>query len=428
MSATQTNVEFERGLPGLSSAKLYQYLSEICRMGTIWPGSPVEVEVRDYFYEKFNSAGLQNVRTEAFEYRNYKPISSQLAIIAPLTKNLTCEPLEYSANGELEGEIIYVGLGSEADFTAMAQSGADFQGKIVMAKTNWSYFAYPQAEKWGAAGVIIVTDAPDRLIRYNSARYGLRDGESMQQYEGSIPGVLIPVEEADTLWCLLSLGPVRVRLSHEGKFTMSVSWNVVGEVSGTISPEKKVAIGSHYDTQLAGGAWDNAVGGAGLLELARVMAPLHPRRTVVFCAFSCEEVGLLGSAAYVERHQSDMTNYVAYINLDSTSAATAPIHQLFVTSKIRDFALRTIQKELNWRIDKFQDITPKEYFCDYVAFLKQGVEIIWASEQGNPYFHTKGDTIEMIDPERLNIATAANGLCLFKLAYMKDLPFPAEKN
>ncbi len=50
------------------------------------------------------------------------------------------------------------------------------------------------------------------------------------------------------------------------------------------------------------------------------------------------------------------------------------------------------------------------------------MDIIWASEQGNPFFHTKRDTIDTINPEKLNRTTALNGLCLFKLAYMDNPP------
>jgi len=49
------------------------------------------------------------------------------------------------------------------------------------------------------------------------------------------------------------------------------------------------------DGQIHHGADDNASGTSGLLELARVMAARHPqiKRSVVFIAFSGEELGLL---------------------------------------------------------------------------------------------------------------------------------------
>ncbi len=420
--ATLTEEEFEKGLPQLSTGKLYQYLSDLCRFGTTWPGSREEILVRNYVFEKLSEAGLRDVHLEAFEYRNYTPVSAWGEVVSPTESALTCEPLEYSGNGEVEGEIIYVGSGSEEEFKAIEEKGGDFRGKIVLTRTNRSYFAYPRAEKWGAVGIIVITDAPNRWIRHHSARLGLREGESMDQYGGKIPGILIPIEDADVLWTLLSIGKVKVRLSHQGEYGPKTSWNVVGSILGVEEPAKKVAVGAHYDTQRVGCAWDNAVGVAGLIELARVMAPLHPKRTVVFCAFGCEEVGLFGSSAFVKKHSEDMENYLAYINLDSTSAEVAPVHQLYVTPRVRDFAFQTITTELNWRIDRFQDITPNEYSCDYVEFLKQDVEVIWASEQGNPFFHTKGDTLDTIDAEQLNKTTTVNGLCLFKLAYMGNPP------
>jgi Zn-dependent M28 family amino/carboxypeptidase len=63
--------------------------------------------------------------------------------------------------------------------------------------------------------------------------------------------------------------------------------NLVAEIPGGADV---VIVGAHYDTvPETPGADDNASGVAMLLEVARLLRPLKPRRTIRFVAFPCEE-------------------------------------------------------------------------------------------------------------------------------------------
>jgi len=73
--------------------------------------------------------------------------------------------------------------------------------------------------------------------------------------------------------------------------------NVVAVKHGN-RPHEAVLIGAHYDSVRGSpGADDNASGVAVLLELARVLAALRFRRSVILAAFDMEEIGLLGARA-----------------------------------------------------------------------------------------------------------------------------------
>ena len=107
--------------------------------------------------------------------------------------------------------------------------------------------------------------------------------------------------------------------------------NVIGIVRGR-DPALRgqaVVVGAHYDHLGRGilgardgagaihnGADDNASGTATLVEIARILSRDPPRRSVVFVAFSGEEEGLLGSAAYVKTPAVPMSRTVAMVNLD----------------------------------------------------------------------------------------------------------------
>ena len=95
--------------------------------------------------------------------------------------------------------------------------------------------------------------------------------------------------------------------------------------------EQFVVVGAHFDhlgrsTQgaldpnrkdaIRNGADDNASGTAAVLELARLFTRTPPRRSLVFVAFSGEELGLLGSQYFVEHSPVAMDSVVAMVNFD----------------------------------------------------------------------------------------------------------------
>jgi hypothetical protein len=72
--------------------------------------------------------------------------------------------------------------------------------------------------------------------------------------------------------------------------------NVVAVQPGEVA--EAIVVGAHYDSvRGSSGADDNASGVAAILELARVLAPPHFRRSIILAALDMEEIGLLGTQA-----------------------------------------------------------------------------------------------------------------------------------
>ena len=96
--------------------------------------------------------------------------------------------------------------------------------------------------------------------------------------------------------------------------------NVIGELTGTTTPENIYIIGAHYDHiegDIPGGD-DNASGTAGVLEAARVLSQYQFESTIRFINFNAEEDHLLGSADYVKNHViPNGEKIVGMINLDA---------------------------------------------------------------------------------------------------------------
>jgi membrane-associated protease RseP (regulator of RpoE activity) len=109
--------------------------------------------------------------------------------------------------------------------------------------------------------------------------------------------------------------------------------NVVGILPGRdpVLRNQAIILGAHYDHLGLGGfgsldpdstgivhngADDNASGAAALIQVAARLAASPPARTVVFIAFSGEELGLVGSAHYVKEPIYPLAVTLAMVNLD----------------------------------------------------------------------------------------------------------------
>ncbi|MCJ7630910.1 M28 family peptidase, partial [Candidatus Bathyarchaeota archaeon] len=138
----------------------------------------------------------------------------------------------------------------------------------------------------------------------------------------SLPSGSVDYEEG--LWIRNREKAVNVSayVSIQSVIGEGTNYNVVGKIEGYKNPEKYVIISGHYDTVVTSGFCDNGAGTAGVVELARVIADAvrmgiyRPRYTLVFVAFTSEELALVGSVNYIARHKNDMPNIVAVINLD----------------------------------------------------------------------------------------------------------------
>jgi Zn-dependent M28 family amino/carboxypeptidase len=303
---------------------------------------------------------------------------------------------------------------SNEELEALIKEGTDIDGKIVVAKTPFPFWTYPIAEKNGASGFIVITDPPDDLIRAGVAVADRR--------KGTLPGVTVSKKSGERLLSLVKNQRVEVRLMSQGTFNKRTSWNILGDVPGNEWPHEKVVVCSHYDSQIKGQhAWDNVSGDAGLLEIARGLVDVMPKRTIEFIFFGAEEQGAFwGSTSHVKSHQDDVKNYRALINLDGFSSSLCKQNFLEVTPQAEDFAL-SIANEMAWPVHHVGYPMP---LSDHIPFIDAGVPAIWIHDGLiDPYYHTEGDTIDHIDFEKLTRITRVASLCTSRLAGLDKFPF-----
>ena len=105
------------------------------------------------------------------------------------------------------------------------------------------------------------------------------------------------------------------------------SANVLGKLPGTKRPDEVMMYGVHWDAfgigvpdasgaTVRAGANDDALGMAGLFEIARALKAKPTARTSVFAFWTAEERGLLGSEAYAVNPVYPASKTVANITLD----------------------------------------------------------------------------------------------------------------
>lgn len=111
------------------------------------------------------------------------------------------------------------------------------------------------------------------------------------------------------------IGPVKYR-------------NIIGVMRGSKYPKEYVMMGGHLDSyDIAGGAVDDGNGASVVIEAARLLAAAgaKPKRTILFCLWTGEEYGLLGSKYFVENNTVPIENISNYFNRDGGPTAASSI-------------------------------------------------------------------------------------------------------
>lgn len=152
------------------------------------------------------------------------------------------------------------------------------------------------------------------------------------KYTDPPPAIVITPEHYNRIVRLLQTEiPVKLALDVETEFHTETadSFNILADLPGGSKKDEVVMIGAHFDSWHGGtGATDNAAGSAVMMEAMRILKTLAlpMDRTVRIALWSGEELGLLGSKAYVKEHfadpetmrpTSEHARLAAYFNYDN---------------------------------------------------------------------------------------------------------------
>lgn len=357
-------------------------------------------------------------------------------------------PFGFSSNGSFDGELAFAGYGitaPEHDWDDYA--GLDVQGKVVLVLRYEPGEDDPDsvfdgrrpsrfsdlrrkaltARENGAAALIFITPAredgePDKLpaLRVHGPTS-----------TAGLPVLQVTRDVADR-WLgsnNTNLASLVERIENDqAPHSMPLSGSVSGQVdltptketvenivaivpgSGALADEA-VVVGAHYDhlgmggegslrpgvEAIHNGADDNASGTAAMVcSLPTAQAASGDRRTLIAIAFTAEEVGLAGSAYYVDNALFPLEDTVAMVNLD-------------MVGRVRDNKLRVMGSDSSTVWDALvtdaasaTELQPElggdGYGpSDQTSFYAEGIPVVHLFSGAHDQYHTPEDDIETLN-------------------------------
>ena len=108
----------------------------------------------------------------------------------------------------------------------------------------------------------------------------------------------------------------------------------------------KIVIGAHYDKVSEGcGAIDNWTGIVVVAHLYKTLKPYALKKTVLFVAFGKEELGLVGSHAFVAGiKKEELARYCSMINIDSLGLTVPQVLDNTSSRKLTELAAATAKE------------------------------------------------------------------------------------
>ena len=241
----------------------------------------------------------------------------------------------------------------------------DVRGKVVVVvagepegerfngdySTNYQSGAYKADEAYrrGAVGIVTLVMAPAASPMWQGAMRGagrtrtLTPGAADLEFSGAINHDVAAVwataggldvtrlpHFADGTFRAVALNGVTLSVDVAETIDTLVTHNLLARIPGTEHPDETIIYSAHWDhvggeaqhpgvvgDQIWNGAWDNASGTVGVVEMARQLsAAPRPKRSIVFAHMAAEEMGLLGAYGYAADPVWPLETTVADINID----------------------------------------------------------------------------------------------------------------
>lgn len=353
-----------------------------------------------YLRRQFQELGLQPVNgsyAQRFRLRaDVFPEAPSLVVDGEqLELGRTFLPLAATASGEVESAVPVVTVDHglvlpEQDLDAY--EGRRVQGKVVVIDSavpdslRRSDTVPAQAlsrssrlQHAAAAGARAVVWLTDRLSLSGTS-----------PYDAPVPAFQV----LRTAWSA-DARRVRFRVTHRRDQSFAAR-NVMGRLKGTAQPDSVILITAHYD-HVGGigdslyfpGANDNASGVAMLLALARHFVQHPPRKTLLFVAFSGEEIGLVGSRYFAAHPPIAWSRAAFVLNFDMVASGEEGITA--VGGKTYERAFHRLQEVGDSLQVGPLSARPNAPNSDHYFITQRGVPgfFLYTKEGTQPYHHVE---------------------------------------
>ncbi|MFQ5989385.1 MAG: M28 family peptidase [Candidatus Methylomirabilales bacterium] len=361
-------------------------------------------------------------------------------------------PFGFSEDGAVEAEVVFAGYGITApELQYDDYADLDVIDKVVLVMTHEpreqdekSPFRDPEAYRYtevryktinarehGAKAIIIVEDPrnhegkQEELFAIRGVAGGSRAGilavnakrsiaESLLRPTGKALGQLQREIDRALMPQSFPIPKARVAIRVELIEERGRTVNIIGVLPGSdpLLRETAVVVGAHYDHLGFGGEYslapsrygeihfgadDNASGTAALILLARAFTQTGgARRSLIFAAFSAEEMGLVGSSHYARHPRIPLDRTVAMVNLDMIGRLKNRTLYAFGVKTGKEF--RDILEKANGALDLKLQLGGDGYGpSDHTSFYARKVPVLFFFTGPHTDYHRPSDTFDKIN-------------------------------
>jgi aminopeptidase YwaD len=407
---------------------------------------------------RYRSLGLEPAGTNSFfqpftvvtgarlKGANHLEIQTSAAKTS-LRLNQDFVPFSFSASGSVTAPVVFVGYGATAqEFGYDDYDNTNVKDKIVVvlryeppafSKNHTGLTQHAEivtkainARNRGARAVVVLNGklpqgGEDLLTRFGSVSGPMDSGIMLVQVKNAVAESWFKAagksladfqNQIDTAGKPASFAfpdELRLTIKVDIEHTQAAINNVLAYLPG--ETDEYVILGAHYDHlgrgnfdslapsqigQIHPGADDNASGTAGVLELARRLAPMKGKlhRGILFASFAGEELGLLGSAEWVKEPTRPLEKAVAMLNMDMIGRIKDD--KIYIggvgTGSTFQGVLDQAQGKSGFKIES----SPSGYASsDHTSFLSKRIPVLFFFSGLHSDYHKPSDTWEKINAE-----------------------------
>lgn len=284
---------------------------------------------------------------------------------------------------------------------------------------------------------IITADYVDQLIKTLSS-------DDMQGRGTFSPGIDKAATFIESEFKSIGLMPLKGETGYRQTFFKDSTdkrplFNVAGMIPGKSKPNEIVVFSGHYDhlgivkpngtDSIANGADDDASGTTAVIALAKYYKALNNNeRTLIFIAFTAEEIGGFGSRHFSKRLNPD--DVVAMFNIEMIGKESKfGKNTAFITGYDKSDFGKILQKNLAGTEFTFHpDPYPRQqlfYRSDNATLAALGVPAHTISTDQidkDPYYHTVKDEYETLDTD--NILSTIKSIAKSAISIIKGTDTP----
>ncbi|XP_045763949.1 carboxypeptidase Q-like [Maniola jurtina] len=398
---------------GPFKGKTYDELAKfVDRFGARPSGSKVLEDSIDYMIQLTREEEIKHVVTEDVEVPHWIRGTEKLTMVHPRIKDIALLGLGKSVSTPPNGisaEVVVVHNFDELEKTP----DKDVEGKIVLYDPKFTTYGETVVYRSQGAAKAAAKGAVASLVR-SIAPFSINTPHTGSQYYDEkikkIPAAAISLEDADLIRRMYNRKEkIVLNITMSSTLETKISRNTLIDLKGTNYPEKLVIVSGHIDSWDVGqGAMDDG-GGLFVSWAAPVVLKrlnLRPKRTLRSIFWTAEELGLIGAYAYEEKHRKENQN-INFI-MESDEGTFAPRGLVVAgTPKARCIVAEILK--LFESVNATTLVESDSPGSDIAVLIQKGIPGASLHNANERYFwfhHTEGDTMNVEDPDELDLCTA----------------------